>query len=64
MKIESDARRAANLLKAFVNKNCEDGFVWYPDVGEMPTIFDINYAIEILEKAEPRHIQVVEKNYE
>ena len=62
MKIESDARRAANLLKAFVNKNCKDGFVWYPEVGEMPTIFDINYAIEILENSEPKELTLLEED--
>ena len=60
MILESDTRRVANLLKEIVNQNCEDGFLWYQDIGEMPTIFDINYAIGILEKAEPRSLKVVE----
>lgn len=60
MKIEVNPSRVANLLKEFINFNCEDGFTWYKNIGEMPTLFDINIAIKLLEKEETRVITVVE----
>ena len=61
MKIEFNPANVANLLKAIVNRQCADGFLWYPNVGEMPTLFDINEAIRILESAEIKTIEVMDK---
>lgn len=58
--IESNPHNVANYLKCIVNKMCEDGFKWYPEAEEKAEIglFDINYAIEILEQAEVRKFAV------
>lgn len=61
MKIEFNPANVANLLKAIVNQQFADGFLWYPNVGEMPTLFDINEAIRILESAEIKTIEVMNK---
>jgi len=53
--IERNPHNVANFLKHIVNdKMCEDGFKWYPEADEEARmgLFDINYAIEILEQAE------------
>ena len=36
MTIEFNPKKVANLLKQIVNQSCEDGFLWYPNIGEMP----------------------------
>ena len=57
--VEFNSKRVANLLKHMVNNRCEDGFKWYKDVtDEMPTIYDINHAIEILENTETETLEV------
>ena len=61
MTIEVDPRRAANLLKHIVNLHCEEGFKWFPEVGEMPNNFDIQQAIRILEEAKPFEITVLDE---
>lgn len=55
--IEFNTKRVANLLKVMVNQTCEDGFQWYTDIGEMPTIFDINHAIHILDNMDTEAIE-------
>ena len=57
--LEVDPKRVANMLKRIVNNNCEDGFVWYKDVGsDMPNMFDMSEAIRILENAETETITI------
>lgn len=58
MKVEFNTKRVANLLKAIVNQSCEDGFLWYPNIGEMPTLLDINQAIKVLENTETKSFEV------
>ena len=62
MIIEFNMKRVANLLKSIINQQCEEGFKWYEEVGEMPNLFDIHHAIEILEnyKAESMEVRDVE----
>lgn len=60
IEIEWKPERVANLLKQMVNSVCEDGFQWYADVGEMPTVFDINHMIKILEKEKTRRLMVID----
>lgn len=60
MVIEINPKRVANLLKIIVNQQCEDGFLWYPNIGEMPTLFDINEAIRVLESMEAITVEVEE----
>lgn len=50
--IEFRPDRVANLLKRMVNQACAEGEEWYSDIGEMPTMFDMNRAINILEEAD------------
>jgi hypothetical protein len=58
--IEFNAKRVANLLKRTVNARCAEGFKWYKDVtDEQPTVYDMNYAIEILENSEAKKMEVV-----
>ena len=64
MKIEANPSRVANLLKEFINFNCEDGFTWYKNIGEMPSPFDINIAIQILENEKSRVITIVREGEE
>lgn len=59
--IKRDPKRVANLLKKMVNENCEEGFKWYEDVGEMPTVLDVNYAIELLEKARSQSMTIIDE---
>ena len=61
MTIEFNPKKAANLLKAIVNKSCEDGFLWYQNIGEMPNLFDINEAIKILEQSEIKIMEIIEE---
>lgn len=59
--VEFNSKRVANLLKHMVNNSCEEGFKWYKDVtDEMPTIYDINHAIMILENTETETLEVGE----
>ena len=58
MTIEFNPQKVANLLKKAVNDTCEEGFKWYDKIGEMPSLFDMTHAIEILEKAEVKRIVV------
>lgn len=60
LKIECNTKRAANLLKQIVNQMCKDGFEWYPNVGEMPTLYDIHEAIKILEDQETKTITFID----
>lgn len=55
-----DPSRAAAVLKYIINSQCVDGFKWFPEVGKKPlyTIFDLLMAIEILEAADPKDIQI------
>lgn len=52
--IERNPHNVANYLKCIVNKMCKEGFKWYPEAEEKAEmgLWDINYAIEILEQAE------------
>ena len=60
MRIELNCKRVANLLKTMVNNCCEEGFTAYENIGEMPTLFDINHAIEVLDGTETGILEVVE----
>ena len=64
MKITRSPKRAANLLKRIVNSYCVDGFTWYENVGEMPTMFDICRAIDILEASEDETLYIVDDETE
>lgn len=44
-----DVRNVANLLKKIINQNCENGFVWYENIGKDPNFMEINMAITFLE---------------
>ena len=61
IEIQFNPGRVANLLKKIVNSQCENGFKWYEDIGEMPTIFDINQAIKMLETQKTDSIFVAEE---
>lgn len=61
MTIEFNPKKAANLLKEIVNQSCEDGFLWYPNIGEMPNLYDINEAIKILEQSEIKTMEIIEE---
>jgi hypothetical protein len=61
MKIERNPHNVANYLKCVINKSCVDGFKWYPEVEKAEMgLFDITYAIEILEKAEVQSMEMVD----
>ena len=60
MTIEFNPKKVANLLKQIVNQSCVDGFLWYPNIGEMPNLFDINEAIKILENAEIKKMEIID----
>ena len=60
MTVEFNCKRVANLLKSIVNSQCEDGFLWYPNVGEMPSLFDINKAIAILDNTETQTMEITD----
>ena len=62
MKYERNPHNVANNLKGIVNGMCEEGFEWYPDVkkGQGMSLWDICYAIEILEKAEVQSFEIVD----
>ena len=60
MTIEFNPKKVANLLKQIVNQSCVDGFLWYPIIGEMPNLFDINEAIKILENAEIKKMEIID----
>ena len=62
MTIEFNYKEAANLLKLFVNAQCEDGFKWYPEakpIAEL-NIFSINAAIKLLENTQSEKMIVEE----
>lgn len=61
VEIHMSPKRVANLLKVIVNRNCADGFKWYEEIGTMPTMWDLQYAIEILEKEEDAKMTVHDK---
>ena len=48
--VNVDMRHVANFLKAAINMNCEEGFAWYEDVGDMPSVFEVNEAIRRLDE--------------
>lgn len=50
MKITYDMRHVANYLKKIVNASCEEGFVWFEEVGDMPSLFEILRAIKHLDE--------------
>lgn len=57
--IERNPHNVANYLKCVVNKMCEDGFKWYPEAEEAEMgLWDINFAIQILEQAEVQILTV------
>lgn len=60
MKLDVSMKRVANLLKTIINQQCESDFVWYKDIGEMPTMMDINFAIRKLEETEDINMTVME----
>ena len=61
MVLKWDCRKVANVLKKMVNSACEEGFEWYKDVPEeAPNVLDLVYAIEVLEKTEPKALEVTE----
>lgn len=58
--IKVQPKRVATLLKRIINNNCEEGFKWFEDVGnEMPTVFDIITAIDILENSPIKELNVL-----
>lgn len=54
IEIGHSAERVANLLKKYINSKCEGDSVWFQDVGKMPTIYEILFAIDALDKMEAR----------
>ena len=58
--IKVQPKRVAALLKRIINNNCEEGFRWFEDVdSEMPTVFDIITAIDILENSPIKELNVL-----
>lgn len=53
IEIGFDLDNVINMLKGFVNEQCEKGFKWYPEVPEKVKvgIWDFTRAIDILEEA-------------
>ena len=47
--ITYDMRHVANFLKSAMNANCEKGFKWYKEVGDMPNVFEVEEAIRRLD---------------
>ena len=64
LNVEKAPSRVANLLKQVVNSWCEDDFVWFDSVGEMPSVFDVLEAIKILDAADTKKIIVVDDTTE
>ena len=62
MKITLSCKNVADLLKAIVNDQCVDGFEWYPGIRRgMVSLYDLTYAIEVLEKQPDREMKVEER---
>lgn len=59
--VDINPGRVANLLKSTLNSFCKENEEWYDDVGEMPTVFDMYRAIEILEEVEPETFTVLQE---
>ena len=60
--IEWNPHRVANLLKAIVNQRCEEASGRFPNIGEMPSLRDIYYAIEILDSANIKRMMIYRRN--
>lgn len=62
MEIEASCKRVADCLKCYVNSLCTEGFRWYPDADKRVecSVFDLNYAIEILTKQPNQSITILE----
>lgn len=60
--ISASCKRVANYLKCLINQNCKDGFLWYPEASteEGVSIFDLNYAIEVLEGQKDKILTISE----
>ena len=53
IKIKFNLFKVANMLKTIVNSICEEGFVWFENVGDaQPSMIDILEAIKVLEFAQ------------
>ena len=62
MKVTRSCRNVARILKGYVNKKCEKHFKWFPEAedNETASLFDVLYAIEILELIDDDIVEITE----